>query len=266
MKRQYFLPLADTVGPQRGGRLRDLRCSGKKAKHVAARLAEHLSHTCRGREILRVADVNGMRRGGDLNDRTPAQILRDSLCFQRRRHDHYSQILARACRLLEKRESKIGMNAPLVELVENRRAEFGKKRVGLQSGGQDPFCNDQEAGSRAVAPLKTHLPADLFAQGPSLLVGNAPGNRTGGDTSRLKQDHGAVGDQGWRDTRRFSGARRGDDDNAAVFANGGGDRGEMVVDRERSEWHRGNCSAIDDITEATEPQEVGSQRGREANW
>ena len=115
-----------------------------------------------------------------------------------------------------------GVDAALVKLVEDDGRESGEQRVGLQARGQDPFGDDEDARLRAESALEAHLPADLAAERPPVLVGDARRNRARGDASGLQQDDRAVPHERRRHARRLSGARgRGDD---------GGPRAAHVID------------------------------------
>ena len=104
------------------------------------------------------------------------------------------------------------MNAALVKLVEDDGREIGEERIGLQPRGQDALGDDEQPGVGAEPAVEAHLPADLAAERPAALVGDARGDRTGGHAARLQQDDRAVGDERGRDARRLAGAgRRGDD-------------------------------------------------------
>ena len=96
-----------------------------------------------------------------------------------------------ACRASAMRE--IGVNASLVELVEDDGGEVGEQRIALQPRGQDAFGDDQQPGVGAEAAVETHLPADLAANRPAAFFGDARGNRPRGDAARLQQDERTVG-------------------------------------------------------------------------
>ena len=93
--------------------------------------------------------------------------------------------------------------------------EIGEQRIGLQARGQDAFGDDEQPRVGAEPAIEAHLPADLAAEGPAALVGDARGDRPRGHASRLQQDDGTVGDERRRHARGLSGAGRGGDDRGA---------------------------------------------------
>ena len=81
-------------------------------------------------------------------------------------------------------------------------------------------------------PLETDVPADLAADGPAALVGDAPRHRARGHAPRLQQQHAAAIDQRRRHARRLAGAGRGDQHGGA-----------MAVERVGDLWQRRNQRA-----------------------
>ena len=101
----------------------------------------------------------------------------------------------------------------LVKFVENDGAEVGEQRIVLQPRRQHAFGHDQQPRVGAEAALETDLPADLAAERPAALGGDARGDRARGDAAWLQQDDAvrrtaAPAARGWSCPRR---AARDDD-------------------------------------------------------
>jgi hypothetical protein len=124
----------------------------------------------------------------------------------------------------------VGVHAPLVELVEDDCAELRKEWILLEPRRQHALGGHQQSSSRTEASFESDLPANLFADSPPLLVGNAMCNRAGSNTARLQQDQWAVADQRWRHTRCLTGARLGSDDNRTRSPKRFGDRIDVRID------------------------------------
>jgi hypothetical protein len=78
------------------------------------------------------------------------------------------------------------VDAALVELVEDDHVEIAQQRIRLQPRGQDAFRRDEQARPRVEAALEADLPADLLADRPAALVGDAARERASGDAARLE--------------------------------------------------------------------------------
>ncbi len=115
------------------------------------------------------------------------------------------------------------MNAALVELIDDDRGDVAQQRIALQVRGQDAFGDDEQARVRGELPLEADVPADLAADGPAALVGDASCHRARGHAPRLQQQHAAAIDERRRHARRLAGARRGDQHRGAMAIERGGD-------------------------------------------
>ncbi len=215
------------------GRAPDLAGARQERQHLPARLRQHVGHGVGQRLPGRVRDLHGMHTARHVDDRTVAEEGGHAGGIERRRHDDQAEVLAGEPGLARERQTQVGVNRPLVELVEDDRAEVGRERILLEAGGQDALGRDEQTGLRSELPIESHLPADLVARRPSLLVGDARGNRAGRDAARLQQQHGAVGRQRRRHARRLAGARQGGHDHRAPLADGLEDPGDERVDGER---------------------------------
>ena len=185
-----------------------------------------------------------MQPAGHVDDRAVVEKRRHRARVDRRRHDDDPQVVARAPRLPRQRDREIGVDAALVELVEDDGGEVGEQRIALQPRGQDAFGDDEQPRVGAEAAVETHLPADLAADRPAALLGDARGNRPRGDAARLQQDERTVGGERRRNPRRLAGAGRGGDDRGARPPDAVDDLPEEVIDRKRtpSSWRSGSRS------------------------
>jgi hypothetical protein len=93
-----------------------------------------------------------------------------------------------------------------VEFVEDDRLEIREQRVLLQARGQHAFGGDEQLRARAESLFQPDLPADLAADRPAALVGDALRDGTRGDAARLKQDQRAVVDQRRRNASGLAGS------------------------------------------------------------
>ena len=75
----------------------------------------------------------------------PPRNADTGLRIQRRRHHHDAKIGSRQPRLLRQRKTEIGVNAPLVKLVDDDRRDVAQQRILLQVGGEDAFGDDEQA-------------------------------------------------------------------------------------------------------------------------
>ena len=80
------------------------------------------------------------------------------------------------------------MHAALVELVEDDRSEIREQRILLQARRQHALGRDEQTRRGAEPALEADLPADLAADRPAALVGDARGDRARGDAPRLQQN------------------------------------------------------------------------------
>ena len=71
-----------------------------------------------------------------------------------------------------KAEGEVGVQAPLVELVEHDGADAFEERVGQQLPGEDALGHDPEPRPRPDPALEPDLVADLLAERPAVLLGD----------------------------------------------------------------------------------------------
>ena len=173
----------------------DVRGAGQEDQHVARRPRQHrregLRHTLAGRVLdgQRVADAR------HLNDRTVAEVGRDGPGIERRRHHHDTQVVAGEPGLLHQRQPDVGVDAPLVELVQDDRRHVTEQRVVVEVGRQHALGDQAHARLGPEAAVEADVPADLAAGRPALLLGDAPRDAARRQPTGLQHDDGTtVGD------------------------------------------------------------------------
>ena len=110
----------------------------------------------------------------------------------RRRHHHDAQVVARTPGLARERETEIGVNAPLVKLVDDDRAERREQRILLQPRRQDALGGDEQPRVGRELAVEAHVPADFAAERPPCSLRDAPGDRARRNAPRLQQQHRTV--------------------------------------------------------------------------
>ena len=86
------------------------------------------------------------RRGLRLRDRRAAKELRDPRAVERRRHRQNAQVIAQAALAVEReRETEVGIERALMELVEQHRADTGKLGIIEDHSGEDALGDDLDA-------------------------------------------------------------------------------------------------------------------------
>jgi hypothetical protein len=194
---------AGTEGPELLLRGADLPGPGQEAEDVAPARGQGVPHALRGRPPRRVLDLNGVRPALDLHHRRTAEEVGDRPGLERRRHDEDPQVRPRPPNLGEEGEAEVGVQGPLVKLVENDGPKVREERIGVEPGGEDALRGHEEVRLLRVLALEAHLPAHLAADLPRALLGDPAGDRAGGDPPRLEQEHRPVADEGGRNARRL---------------------------------------------------------------
>ena len=255
VERQDPDPLATGPGGQLAGRPADLLDPRQEREHVAARgLGFDRPGDLDGQRLARRAPIGHLDRVRpplDPDDRRVAQELRDRPGVHRRRHHDQDQVVAdRLADLAEHRQGQVGVQAPLVELVEDHGADAFEEGVAHELTVEDALGHDPDSGLGADPPLEPDLIADPPADRPAVLLGDPAGGGPGGDPPGLEHHQVRVlgrqepgPDQGDRHPRRLAGAGRGDEHQAASIAGPVDDLGEGRVDRqgdhETSVWAGG---------------------------
>src|SRR5439155_7899029 len=108
-------------------------------------------------------------------------------------HDDQQKIRANAgADLAEKRDRQVGVDAALVEFVEDDGADAGEKRIVDELACEDSFGHDPQARAWAYPALKANVVADLVADLPRILLGDALCDGACGDAARLEEEEARV--------------------------------------------------------------------------
>ena len=163
-------PADDATLDRLCARTLDLASARQKAQHLAGRSRQHAAH-CLGDRLPftifnRSADES---RPATRMTGASSRNARNGLDLERRRHHDDAQVVASAPRLPRQGETEIGMNASLVEFVEDDGREIGKQRILLQARRQNAFSDDEQARVAGEALFESDLPADFAADRPALV-------------------------------------------------------------------------------------------------
>ena len=130
-----------------------------------------------------------------------------------------------------------------MDLVEQHGADALQERVALQPLNEDALGDEEDPGVTGEVPLEADLPADLAAEGPTLLVGDPASRRPGRDPPWLEDedlpaaDHPGRHDR-WRHPRRLPGPGRRLQHGIAACPQRVQKVGERFVDRQRRQRAR----------------------------
>ena len=167
-----------------------------------------------------------------IDRRASLEVLGDGARVERRRHDDDPEIVAGAPGLFRQGDREIGVNAALVKLVEDDRAEIGKKGIALEPGGQHAFGGDEQPRFDAEPALESNLPPDLAAERPAALLRDAVRNRTCRHAPGLQQHHRRIVGERRRHTSSLASAGLRGDDEGARTSNVVDDRRDKRIDWE----------------------------------
>ncbi len=204
----------------------------QKAEHLAVGRPKHFGGGVGDRLSRRICDLERMPTSRHVDHRTFAEEGRDGARVERCRHDDDAKIVAGEPGLPRQRNREVGVDAALVELVDDDGRERRQQRVALHSRGENAFGDDEQTRVGAEAPLEADLPADLAAERPPALGGNPRGNRARRHAPGLKQDDGTVGQERRRHACGLAGAWRGGHDGGTRSPDGVEDRIEERIDRQ----------------------------------
>ena len=127
------------------------------------------------------------------HDRAIVEEPGDRLGVEGRRHDDQDQVGADfAANFAQKCQRKVAIQVALVKFVENDGPDRFKKRVVQKLAGEDAFGQESEPGSVRKPPVEADLVADLFAEGPSLLIGDPCRRGPRSHAAGLEHDHAGM--------------------------------------------------------------------------
>jgi hypothetical protein len=179
-----------------------------------------------------ILDFQRILSAGHIDPRAAVEKRCDRADIQRRRHHHEPQIVTGPPRLLGQRQAEIGVDAPLVKLVDDDGGDVGEQRILLQPRRENAFSGEKDARFCRELSFEPDVPAHLAAERPVALVGDAARDRPCRNAAWLKHQNPAVGRECRRHARRLSRSGGGGKDERAARAYGLENRGDVRVDRQ----------------------------------
>ncbi len=195
-----------------------------------------------------VPDLDGERAAGHLDDRRIAEVAGEPVRVDRRRGDDHLEVRTPGQQLGEVAEQEVDVEAALVGLVDDEGVVAAQQAVLLDLGEQDAVGHELDERVVARPAGEAHLVADGVRAGRAELLGDALGDRAGGDAPRLGVPDGAQDPAPGleRDLGQLRGLARpglARDDDHLVVGEGGLDvvdpAGERQLRRVRHRRHRG---------------------------
>lgn len=232
------------LASQAAGDPGDLASAGREHEHVGGRvgLGQVLCSGCRGaRDMVEERPGHsaliqpgcgagrpdlGQRKGGDavIHDGgvgvLGAQHARQVLRVEGGGHGHDDEVVAQLPHLAEQPDQQVGLQRPLVHLVDDHGADAVEARVVQHPPQQHTGGDELDAGIGPDPALAADGEAHPVAQRRAVQLRQSSGCGTSRHASGLGDDHSAGGarDQQRRDERGLPGTRRsGHDDCARGF-------------------------------------------------
>ena len=253
--------LAVEGGAQLGLGAADLARPGQEHQHVALGLAaqDAADRAHDGRlEVLagpsrlpaHVDRVGAALAGHDRRGLVLAAEQRgDAVAVERRRHHEEAQVGTQVTASVERQgQPEIGLQAALVELVEDDQADAVERGVALQPPGEDALGHHLDAGVGADGPVVAGAVADRVADPLAAHRGHPPGGRSCGEAPGFEHDDAAIAEPGLvqergRDRRRLAGTRWRLEHGHASAGEGGAQIVEALEDRETHDPGAGGLTA-----------------------
>ena len=137
-------------------------------------------------------------------------------------------------------EREVGVEAALMELVEEDHRGVGEHRVGEYAPREEPLGEDKDAGAGRLATFEADMVADGLADVLAEQVGHAPCGGAGGHAAGFQEENllaggdavGEVAEKSQRQQRRLAGAGGGDNNAIPPFPQQAFKRGKDFCDRE----------------------------------
>ena len=162
--------------------------------------------------------VDGKHAARTLDHGRVAEQARDARAVDRRRHREHAQLRGDvALRIERERETDVGVQAALVEFVEQHRGDALERRIALQHAREHAFGDDLDARALAHSRLEPHAVADGVADALAERRGHALGDGARREPARLEHDEPLAArprllEQRERDDGALAGAGRRDED------------------------------------------------------
>ena len=121
----------------------NLRSARKKTEDVSIGRREEIARAPGNGPSRLVRNVHVVEPPRHVDDRTAVEERSHRICVERRRHHDDAQIVACAPGLARQRQREVGMDAALVEFVDDDGAELRQERIGLQPRSQNAFGDDE---------------------------------------------------------------------------------------------------------------------------
>ena len=122
----------------------------------------------------------------------PAQAYR----VQGRGHGHQDEVLAQGAGVQQEGEQEVGLQAALVDLVQDDGSGPGKLRVGLEAAQEQPGGDHLDTGGGAGDVLTAHRVAHVLAHLLAQEAGQTAGGGPGGQAPGLGDNNAASGGTG----------------------------------------------------------------------
>ena len=240
------MPRSLTAGlRQPGGTGADLAAAGQEGQDVPFPLLngphDRTRHLLRQRGMAAPFEedlIHRIRPAGRGQQRGITQQPGQRSGFQGGGHDQDLQVRSHLALDIQcQGQAKVGLQAALVELVEDQQRHPFQQRIVLDAAGQDPFGHDLDPGCRGDPAVKSDAVSDGLPQLLPQASSHPAGSRDRRQAARLQHDDlsGFCGDdikQRQRDAGGLAGAGGGVQDAIGVAADGVQQFGKDVVDGE----------------------------------
>ncbi len=222
----------------------DLGNAGKENQDISVGLGQGPAHGG-GRRLVgaalgiagQVADVYRVAATGAGHQRRIAEQPCHRLGVEGRRHDQQAQVLSQPMAgVVAQRQSQVGVEAALVELIEDHQADAAQLRIGLQSAGKNPLGHHLDAGALRDSPVVTDSVTYRLSHRFVELAGHEAGGVGCSQPARLEHEDRLPGqprfvEQRQGHTRRLAGTGRGLHDSGRLGFKGLPQAGKNAVDR-----------------------------------
>ena len=179
-----------------------MQCRERRGRDVRQELAGHAARPQapggpgRRGPVLgdRVEDAGHLhqRGGGARAAQQPAQAYR----VQGRGHGHQDEVLAQGAGVQQEGEQEVGLQAALVDLVQDDGGGPGKLGVGLEAAQEQPGGDHLDTGGGAGDVLAAHRVAHVLAHLLAQETGQTAGGGPGGQAPGLGDNNAAGGGPG----------------------------------------------------------------------